>query len=73
MPHQKQKENGEDLRLQIVLSLVGGGTRKRMATITLVALTETEQERVNADVQSLLAGWARKAISEMEGRHDVQL
>lgn len=71
-PSDHLKENGEDLRLQIVLPLDGGGTRKSTATITMVALTETEQEHVDAKIQSLLSSLARWAVSEKEGRHDVQ-
>lgn len=68
----QRKENGVDPRLPIVLPL-GGGHRNRTATITLNWLTEDEQEQVEAAIQSLLASVARQAISEKEGRDDVQL
>lgn len=63
MEPQKQIENGEEPRLHQVLPLVGGGRGNPMVTVSMTALDETQQARVDAAVAALLAAMVRQALS----------
>lgn len=54
MNRQKQKENGNDLRLHLVLQPDGEGRCGITATIALMALEEPQQARFEVEVDNLL-------------------
>ena len=59
---QRNKEgNGDDVRLQLVLPL-GGGGRETSATVILAALNDAQQARLDAEVEDLLAQLAQQQV-----------
>ena len=64
MNAQKKEENGEDLRLQLVLPLDGGGRREMTATVIMTALNDAQQARFEAEVEDLLAQLAQRQVHQ---------
>jgi len=56
------KENGEDLRLHLVLPLGSGGRRSMTATVALTALDDERQARFDAEVEDLLGHLVRQQV-----------
>jgi hypothetical protein len=60
MTTQKKVKDGDDLRLQIVLPLDGGGRRATTASVQVTALDDAQQARLDAEVDNLLLQLIRR-------------
>jgi hypothetical protein len=69
MNSRNKKDNGEDLRLQLVLTPDGGRRRGMTATVSMTALDAQQQARFDAEVQTLLADLIRQAFKNGGADH----
>jgi hypothetical protein len=61
---QNKVTNGDDLRLQFVLPLDGGGRREMTATVCVTALDDAHQARFDAEIDNLLLQLIRQQSEE---------